>query len=164
MKRSFFWSQMAGVALIVSSLPAMAGTVFEQVQWVRAPQRTERIAHVVDPAVQGIKLGDTQTLLREKLATAAPPAPSLTPFAGRPNGALPITGANSTTESAAAPGPNLASSVKITWSRPPMEAIAEKARHEGVPIVHLWENSHALLHVGVNRRGVPGIYLVQKTR
>jgi hypothetical protein len=35
-------------------------------------------------------------------------------------------------------------------------------RSGGVPVVHLWQGSHALVAIGVNRRGVPGIYLTQK--
>lgn len=40
---------------------------------------------------------------------------------------------------------------------------ARKVRQQGVPILRPWQNSRMFISLGVNAKGVPGIYLVQKT-
>jgi hypothetical protein len=47
--------------------------------------------------------------------------------------------------------------------RPPLEVLAQRIHREGVPVARLWENKSALLHIGLNQRGKPGLWLVQKT-
>jgi hypothetical protein len=47
-------------------------------------------------------------------------------------------------------------------SRPPMEELARHVQHEGLPLARLWENKSALVHIGLNQRGKPGLWLVQK--
>ena len=44
------------------------------------------------------------------------------------------------------------------------EAIVQHFRREGVPLARLWENHSALLSLGLNPKGKPGLWLVQKTR
>jgi hypothetical protein len=46
--------------------------------------------------------------------------------------------------------------------RPPIEELARHIQHEGLPIARLWENQSALVHLGLNQRGKPGLWLVQK--
>ena len=40
---------------------------------------------------------------------------------------------------------------------------ARKIHREGVPLLRPWQNSKMFVSLGVNAKGVPGIYLVQKT-
>ncbi len=44
------------------------------------------------------------------------------------------------------------------------EALARRFRREGLPIARLWENHSALVSLGLNAKGKPGLWLVQKTR
>src|SRR5271154_4085525 len=46
--------------------------------------------------------------------------------------------------------------------RPPLAELARHIQHEGLPIARLWENHSALVHIGLNQKGKPGIWLVQK--
>lgn len=41
--------------------------------------------------------------------------------------------------------------------------LARRLRHEGLPIARLWENHSAFVSLGLNGRGKPGLWLVQKT-
>jgi hypothetical protein len=43
------------------------------------------------------------------------------------------------------------------------EAFARRFHREGLPVARLWENHSALLSLGFNQRGKPGLWLVQKT-
>jgi hypothetical protein len=51
-------------------------------------------------------------------------------------------------------------------ARAPMRSRAEefvqRARREGLPVARLWENKSALVHLGLNQKGKPGLWLVQK--
>jgi hypothetical protein len=47
--------------------------------------------------------------------------------------------------------------------RPPLEVMARRIHSEGLPVARLWENKSALVHIGLNQRGKPGLWLVQKT-
>lgn len=44
------------------------------------------------------------------------------------------------------------------------EAIARRLHREGVPIVRLWEGHTAFVSLGLNQRGKPGLWLVQKVK
>jgi hypothetical protein len=46
--------------------------------------------------------------------------------------------------------------------RPPLVELARHIQHEGLPVARLWENNSALVHIGLNQRGKPGLWLVQK--
>jgi hypothetical protein len=41
-------------------------------------------------------------------------------------------------------------------------AMAQRFRREGLPLARLWENHTALVSLGLNSKGKPGIWLVQK--
>jgi hypothetical protein len=41
--------------------------------------------------------------------------------------------------------------------------VAQRFHREGLPIARLWESHRALLSLGLNQRGKPGLWLVQKT-
>jgi hypothetical protein len=45
-----------------------------------------------------------------------------------------------------------------------MEEIARRVHREGLPVARLWENKSALVSLGLNQRGKPGLWLVQKVR
>jgi hypothetical protein len=49
-----------------------------------------------------------------------------------------------------------------TMSR--VESFARRVHREGLPLARLWENHSALVSVGLNAKGKPGLWLVQKTR
>jgi hypothetical protein len=44
------------------------------------------------------------------------------------------------------------------------EAFARRIHREGLPLARLWENHSALVSLGLNAKGKPGLWLVQKTR
>ena len=44
------------------------------------------------------------------------------------------------------------------------ESFARRVRREGLPLARLWENHSALVSLGLNAKGKPGLWLVQKTR
>jgi hypothetical protein len=44
------------------------------------------------------------------------------------------------------------------------EEFARRVHREGLPIARLWENKSALLSLGLNKKGKPGLWIVQKTR
>ncbi len=51
----------------------------------------------------------------------------------------------------------------IHWqSSPEFTRVARKFRRSGLPIVRLWESGRGLVAIGLNPRGVPGIYFTQK--
>jgi hypothetical protein len=58
--------------------------------------------------------------------------------------------------------PALGSTTVREMSAP--EAFARRWRREGLPLARLWQNESALLSLGLNPRGKPGLWLVQKTR
>ena len=43
------------------------------------------------------------------------------------------------------------------------EAFAHRVHREGLPVARLWENHSALVSLGLNSKGKPGLWLVQKT-
>ncbi len=43
-----------------------------------------------------------------------------------------------------------------------LEAFAQRVRRQGLPIARLWENKSALVSLGLNQRGKPGVWIVQK--
>ena len=45
-----------------------------------------------------------------------------------------------------------------------VEEIARRVRKEGLPVARLWENKSALVSLGLNQRGKPGLWIVQKIR
>jgi hypothetical protein len=45
--------------------------------------------------------------------------------------------------------------------RPP-EIWLDRIRREGVPIARLWNSKSALLSLGLNEKGKPGLWLIQK--
>lgn len=44
------------------------------------------------------------------------------------------------------------------------EDFAQHVRREGLPLARLWENKSALLSLGFNKKGKPGLWIVQKIR
>jgi hypothetical protein len=56
------------------------------------------------------------------------------------------------------------SALQIPFEKPksPAEAWVDRARREGLPVARLWENKAALLSVGLNQKGQPGLWLTQK--
>ena len=44
------------------------------------------------------------------------------------------------------------------------EIFARRIHREGLPVARLWESKSALLSIGLNRKGKPGLWLTQKVR
>jgi hypothetical protein len=44
------------------------------------------------------------------------------------------------------------------------ETLLHRVHREGVPIVRLWNSHSALLSIGLNQKGKPGLWLIQKIR
>ncbi len=49
-------------------------------------------------------------------------------------------------------------------TQPSMEERMRLARRDGFPVARLWESKSALLHLGFNQKGKPGLWIMQKTR
>jgi hypothetical protein len=52
-------------------------------------------------------------------------------------------------------------------SLPTRPSIQERARlfhRDGFPVARLWESNSTLLHLGLNEKGKPGLWILQKTR
>jgi hypothetical protein len=45
-----------------------------------------------------------------------------------------------------------------------VEELALRFHREGLPIARLWESKSALVSLGLNQKGKPGLWIVQKTR
>jgi hypothetical protein len=45
-----------------------------------------------------------------------------------------------------------------------LEEFGQRVRREGLPVARLWENKSALVHLGLNQKGKPGLWIVQKVR
>jgi hypothetical protein len=48
--------------------------------------------------------------------------------------------------------------------QPSMEDRVRLFRRDGLPVARLWENKSMLLHLGLNQKGKPGLWIIQKTR
>jgi hypothetical protein len=51
----------------------------------------------------------------------------------------------------------------LAKSRSPAEAFANRLHREGLPLARVWENKSAFVSLGLNQRGKPGLWLIQKT-
>jgi hypothetical protein len=45
-----------------------------------------------------------------------------------------------------------------------MQEFARRFHREGLPVARLWEGHSALVSLGLNQRGKPGLWLIQKTK
>jgi hypothetical protein len=52
----------------------------------------------------------------------------------------------------------------VATQPPSMEERVRLARRDGLPVARLWESKSALLHLGFNQKGKPGLWIMQKTR
>jgi len=43
-----------------------------------------------------------------------------------------------------------------------VEEFARRVRREGLPVARLWENKSALVSLGLNQKGKPGLWIIQK--
>lgn len=46
----------------------------------------------------------------------------------------------------------------------PTEHLIRQVRKEGMPVARLWQSDQALVSLGLNRKGKPGLWIIQKTR
>jgi|ERR1700761_3269296 len=49
-------------------------------------------------------------------------------------------------------------------ARPTVQEFVRRVRREGLPVARIFEGKSALVHLGLNPKGKPGLWLVQKTR
>lgn len=49
-------------------------------------------------------------------------------------------------------------------ARPTVQEFVRRVHQEGLPVARLYEGRSALVHLGLNPKGKPGLWLVQKTR
>ena len=42
------------------------------------------------------------------------------------------------------------------------QEFVSRVRREGLPVARLWQNNSALVSIGLNQRGKPGLWLIQK--
>jgi len=59
--------------------------------------------------------------------------------------------------------PGLASDDIHIHARPTIQDFVLRVHREGLPVARLFETKSALLHLGLNPKGKPGLWLVQKT-
>jgi len=45
-----------------------------------------------------------------------------------------------------------------------VEEFAQRVHREGLPVARVWENKSALLSLGLNQKGKPGLWIIQKIR
>jgi hypothetical protein len=50
-----------------------------------------------------------------------------------------------------------------THARPTVQDFVRRVHREGLPVARLFETKGALVHLGLNPKGKPGLWLVQKT-
>ncbi len=43
------------------------------------------------------------------------------------------------------------------------QEFARRVHREGLPVARLWESKSALVSIGLNQKGKPGLWLIQKT-
>ena len=58
--------------------------------------------------------------------------------------------------------PGLGSESARAPMRGDAEEFVQRTHREGLPVARLWENKSALVHLGLNQKGKPGLWLVQK--
>jgi hypothetical protein len=60
---------------------------------------------------------------------------------------------------------NTSNLAEFSMTKPmsPAEAFARRVHKEGLPVARLWETHSALLSIGLNPKGKPGLWLIQKT-
>jgi hypothetical protein len=58
--------------------------------------------------------------------------------------------------------PELGSASSQARSRGRAEEFVQRAHREGLPLARLWENKSALVSLGLNQRGKPGLWIIQK--
>lgn len=44
------------------------------------------------------------------------------------------------------------------------EVFVRRVHREGLPLARLWENDSALVSLGLNKKGKPGLWIIQKVR
>jgi hypothetical protein len=49
-------------------------------------------------------------------------------------------------------------------ARPTIQEFVRRVHQEGLPVARIFEGKSALVHLGLNPKGKPGLWLVQKTR
>jgi hypothetical protein len=50
----------------------------------------------------------------------------------------------------------------LPFVSPKVASLARNFRHDGLPLVHLWQSGRSLLAIGVDPHGKPGIYFTQQ--
>jgi len=53
--------------------------------------------------------------------------------------------------------------LKMSWETPGLPKLARNFPRQGLPILPLWQNSQSLVALGLDRRGVLGLYLRPKS-
>jgi hypothetical protein len=49
--------------------------------------------------------------------------------------------------------------IKVSWEAPGIPALARNFHRQGLPILPLWQNSRSLVALGLDSKGVLGLYL-----
>ncbi|MBS0578581.1 MAG: hypothetical protein JSR36_04900 [Proteobacteria bacterium] len=103
--------------------------------------------------------------VRPHLAMAGPPQPLDTP---RPAGVdLHVARGDPATEREE-PTPGLHNPRGLHWQdgsapiSPALVSLARNYHREGLPLVRLWQADRNMVSIGLNPRGVPGLYFTQK--
>jgi hypothetical protein len=129
------------------------------------PGHASLVARVVGEVHAGraagsLKAGTGQLDLRPPAAVPQAAADAAAP-SGFPSSRRLIGSGGSTADTLQLPGLGTAEVHPREMSR--VEEFARRVHREGLPIARLWESHSALVSLGLNQRGKPGIWLIQKT-
>jgi len=131
-----------------------------------APPGIQRVPSGIQPS--GIQRGSLHLDLRpaldlhsvanamavpEKSSAAFPSSLHRPTLAGQEQLQLPDLGADSSRVRIEGPQPRSMSGA---------EEFARRVHREGLPVARLWENKSALVSLGLNQRGKPGLWITQK--
>ncbi|HTB27595.1 MAG TPA: hypothetical protein VK715_01475 [Steroidobacteraceae bacterium] len=140
---------MKWVSWALWALTAATAATAGPPQGSRAEMFTRSAARAESPAASRL---DLRAPVNYPLPAAGPPA---FPSARRASGDAERRGLREDF-------PSLASDLPAMRTMSRAEEIAHRFRHEGLPVARLFESRSALVSLGLNQRGKPGIWLIQK--
>jgi hypothetical protein len=78
----------------------------------------------------------------------------------------PVHSIESSNDAPSFPSPSHRQTVELSGAMHTQPSVEERLRllhQEGFPVARLWENKTAVLHLGFNRKGKPGLWIMRKT-
>jgi hypothetical protein len=169
-----------GIALLGVGQNCRSGDFFYQNPQHPAPVFSPGVRHSIAPSLPhldsparievparpelGTSPGRTPLSSAKRAAFATPdrPALDLRPPETKPDADAEIA-FPSRPHSMASTEPSSSEAPQFHFQGSRVRQFAERFHHEGLPVARLWETHSALLSLGLNQRGKPGLWLIQKT-